>query len=60
MKPKGLRPLVSQTPGDPEVRKVLSVLDELLGKLPADVIEKFSKRQEYELYCKVLKRYGVE
>ena len=44
---------------DEEVKKLLKVLDELLGKLPKEVIDKFVKSEEYNLYEKVLERYGV-
>ncbi len=44
---------------DEEVKKLLIVMDELLGKLPKDVIDKFVKSEEYKLYKKVLDRYGV-
>ncbi|MBU2565205.1 MAG: hypothetical protein KJ655_02995 [Candidatus Thermoplasmatota archaeon] len=44
---------------DEEVKKLLKVLDELLGKLPKEIIDKFVKSEEYKLYEKVLERYGV-
>ncbi len=44
---------------DEEVKKLLKVLDELLGKLPKEVIDEFVKSEEYKLYEKVLERYGV-
>jgi hypothetical protein len=56
---KGVKALLEERPVDPEVKEVLKVVDELLGKLPEDVIEKFSKTSDYELYCMVLDRYGV-
>ena len=44
---------------DEEVKKLLKVLDELLGKLPKEVIDEFVKSDEYKLYERVLERYGV-
>lgn len=44
---------------DEEVKKLLVVIDELLGKLPKEVIDEFVKSEEYKLYEKVLDRYGV-
>ncbi|MEM3494020.1 MAG: hypothetical protein QXD15_06665, partial [Thermoplasmata archaeon] len=42
-----------------ETKKLLIVLDELLGQLPDDVIEKFAKSPDYKLYEKVLRMYGI-
>ncbi len=44
---------------DEDVKKLLIVMDELLGKLPKDVIDEFVKSEDYKLYEKVLDRYGV-
>jgi hypothetical protein len=45
---------------DEDVKKLLTVLDELLGELPDEVAERFSKSEDYKLYEKVLDRYEVE
>jgi|GEM_PF-5055897 len=42
-----------------ETKKLLIVLDELLGELPDEVIDKFAKSPEYKLYEKVLRMYGI-
>ncbi|MEW6069651.1 MAG: hypothetical protein AB1485_03460 [Candidatus Thermoplasmatota archaeon] len=42
-----------------DVKRLLKILDELLGKLPKEVIEEFARSEDYELYEKVLKMYGV-
>ena len=60
MEGKGLSALIEERPVDPEVRAVLKIIDDLLGKLPQDIIEKFSKTKDYELYYMVLERYGLK
>ena len=60
MEGRGLAALIEEKPVDPEVKAVLRIMNELLGKLPEDVIEKFSKSADFELYHMVLERYGVE
>ncbi|MGC8913527.1 MAG: hypothetical protein ACP5LE_06355 [Thermoplasmata archaeon] len=42
-----------------ETKKLLIVLDELLGELPDEVVDKFAKSPDYKLYEKVLKMYGI-
>ncbi|MEM3396114.1 MAG: hypothetical protein QW620_00985 [Thermoplasmata archaeon] len=42
-----------------ETKRLLIVLDELLGELPDETIEKFAKSPDYRLYEKVLKMYGI-
>jgi len=44
---------------DEDLRKLLKVLDQMLGQLPAEIIEKFSKSSDFELYEKVLDRFNV-
>lgn len=51
--------MLEERPTDPEVKEVLRIMDDLLGKLPQDVIEEFTKSKDYELYCMVLERYGL-
>lgn len=42
-----------------EVKQVLKILDELLGKLPREELHRFARSNLYSLYEKVLQRYGV-
>lgn len=44
---------------DADAKKVLKVVDSLLGKLPDKVVNRFAKSKDFELYKKVLKKYGV-
>ncbi len=39
---------------------ILRIMDELLGRLPKEEVEKFSKSHDYELYYMVLERYGLK
>ena len=41
------------------VRKVMGYLDELLGNLPDEVIEKFAKSEYFDMYEKVLEELGI-
>lgn len=41
---------------DNDTKRVLKIADELLGKLPEDVIEDFTKSKDFELYKKVMKK----
>ena len=43
-----------------DMKKVLKVTDKLLGDLPKEEINKFSKSSDSKLYKKVLKNYGVK
>lgn len=45
--------------GEAEVRELLKTLDGLLGQLPTEVIQKFSKTEEFKLYERVLDRLSV-
>jgi len=45
---------------DEEMRQVLKSLDELLGKLPEDIIEEFSKSDSFRLYEKLMKKYKIK
>lgn len=45
---------------DAEVKKLLTVLDELLAELPPEVAETFGKSENFKLYEKVLARYRIE
>ncbi len=44
---------------DEEVRRLLKVLDNLLGQLPSEVIDKFSKSEDFTLYERVLDRMKI-
>ncbi|MAG47600.1 hypothetical protein CL617_03265 [archaeon] len=43
-----------------DVKKVLEKMDELLGNLPEEEIEKFSKSKDFHLYEKVLTKFEIE
>lgn len=45
--------------GEAEVRSLLKVLDGLLGQLPTEVVDRFSKSEEFKLYERVLDRLNV-
>ena len=40
-------------------KDVLKILDDLLGKLPDEVIEEFARSKDFELYKKVMEMYGL-
>ncbi len=42
-----------------DVKKTLSIMDDLLGKLPEEEIEKFAKSKDFELYQKVLTKFEI-
>lgn len=44
---------------DPDTKRVLWVLDELLGSLPKELVEKFAQSDDFQLYEEVLRRYNV-
>ena len=60
MEGKGLYALIEEKTIDPEVGTVLRIMDELLGKLPEGVVEKFAKSHDFEVYYTVLERYGIK
>lgn len=41
---------------DEDVKKVLEITDELLGKLPDEVIDEFAQSKDFELYEKVINK----
>jgi DNA repair exonuclease SbcCD ATPase subunit len=45
--------------GEEEVRALLKVLDGLLGQLPPDAVDRFSKTDEFKLYERVLDRLKI-
>ena len=44
---------------DQEVIKLLAITDDLLGKLPEDVINEFASSEDFQLYKKVMNRYQI-
>jgi flagellar biosynthesis/type III secretory pathway M-ring protein FliF/YscJ len=41
---------------DEDVKKVLKMVDDLLEKLPDDIIEQFTKSEDFKLYKKVIEK----
>ena len=48
-----------ETNVDEEIVKLLKITDDLLGKLPEEVIEEFSQSEDFSLYEKVMKKYDI-
>ncbi len=44
---------------DEDLKKLLKVLDQMLGQLPEDIIERFSKSEDFALYERILDRFKV-
>ncbi len=44
---------------DDDLRKLLKVLDQMLGQLPEDAIERFSKSDEFTLYERILDKFKI-
>lgn len=44
---------------DEDMRALLKVLDQLLGQLPEEVVDKFAKSDEFAIYERVLDRFKV-
>jgi len=44
---------------DEDLKKLLKVLDQMLGQLPENIIERFSKSDEFAIYERVLDRFKV-
>jgi hypothetical protein len=42
---------------DSELKKVLKMVDDLLGNLPDDVIDRFAKSDEFKAYERIIDRY---
>lgn len=42
-----------------ELRRMLKVLDDLLEKLPEEIIEEFAKSEDFRLYERIMDRYHV-
>ena len=52
---------IEETPTlDDDIIEVLRITDDLLAKLPDDVIENFAKSKNFELYEKVLNKYKIK
>lgn len=45
---------------DEDVKKLLTITDNLLGELPEEVIDKFAKSEDFNLYSKVLHKYKIK
>jgi hypothetical protein len=45
---------------DNEIRRLLNITDELLGKLPDEVIDEFAKSEDFKLYEKVMSKYKIK
>jgi hypothetical protein len=44
---------------DTDIKKILQITDELLGELPEEVINRFMRSDEYDLYERILNKYKV-
>jgi len=42
-----------------ETKDILTVLDQLLGRLPPEIIEEFSKSKDFKLYEKVIEDFRI-
>jgi len=45
---------------DEDIKKLLIITDDLLGKLPEEVIDEFSKSEDFELYSKIFSKYKIK
>ncbi len=45
---------------DDEIKKVLTITDDLLGKLPEEIIDEFVKSKDFELYEKIIGKYKIK
>ncbi|HVQ01472.1 MAG TPA: hypothetical protein VMT57_08160 [Candidatus Thermoplasmatota archaeon] len=44
---------------DSDIKKILQITDELLGELPEEVINRFMRSDEYDLYERILNKYKI-
>jgi len=44
---------------DEDIKRLLKVLDQMLGQLPEEAIDRFSKSEEFALYERVLDRFKI-
>jgi chromosome segregation ATPase len=42
-----------------EMKKVLKIMDDLLEKLPEDVIEEFAQSEDFKIYERILDEFGI-
>jgi hypothetical protein len=54
-----LKANVSESAIEEDTRKILQILDDLLEKLPEEIVDKFAKSNDYLLYEKVLDAYKI-
>ncbi len=45
---------------DDEIRRLLNITDDLLGKLPDEVINEFAQSEDFKLYEKVMSKYKIK
>ena len=50
----------SDTLLDEDVRKLLAIVDDLLGELPDETIKKFAESEDFSLYEKIMKKYNIK
>ncbi|GAB4428693.1 MAG: hypothetical protein OHK0011_10880 [Turneriella sp.] len=56
---QGSAPAAAPAPDTEELKSVMSYLDNLLGELPDDVIEKFAQSEYFKLYQKIMDKLGL-
>jgi hypothetical protein len=44
---------------DTDIKKILQITDELLGELPEEVINRFMRTDDYDLYERILNKYKI-
>jgi hypothetical protein len=44
---------------DEDLKRLLKVMDQMLGQLPEEAIERFSKSDEFALYERILDRFKI-
>lgn len=54
-----LKASVSESAIEEDTRKILKILDDLLEKLPEEIVDRFAKSNDYLLYEKVLDAYKI-
>lgn len=50
----------SRTLLDEDIKKLLVIMDDLLGELPEDIIKKFVESDDFLLYERVMKKYNIK
>jgi chromosome segregation ATPase len=53
------RKISEATAVDEDLKRLLKVLDQMLGQLPEEMIEKFSKSEDFALYERVLDKFKI-